>query len=238
MARTSWKWDATTYDTGMMRVLDVPAILALSAPGGRRPRRPKTGFLERTVEIGGATHATRSTCRRASTRSSSWPVILFLHGAGESGTDGLQQTQVGLGPVLRTSPSVSPRWWCSPRRRAARSGSASRRGWPRPRSSRPSRSSTATRTASPSSGSRWAPTARGCWPPRSRAVRGHRLGRGRHRAARRGIRARLSALPPTLAADDPYAATAARVKGIPAWLFHGAEDGTVPVTESRRWSRR
>jgi predicted peptidase len=49
-------------------------------------------------------------------------------------------------------------------------------------------------------------------------------------AGRRG----LSPLPPTLSADDPYAATAARVKNIPAWLFHGAEDPTVPVTESRQ----
>jgi predicted peptidase len=47
-------------------------------------------------------------------------------------------------------------------------------------------------------------------------------------------RARLKQLPPTLEADDPHAATAARVKGIPAWLFHGADDATVPVAESRQ----
>jgi predicted peptidase len=29
------------------------------------------------------------------------PVILFLHGAGEGGEDGLLQTQVGLGPAIR-----------------------------------------------------------------------------------------------------------------------------------------
>jgi predicted peptidase len=45
---------------------------------------------------------------------------------------------------------------------------------------------------------------------------------------------RLDQLPPTLRADDPYAHTAARVKGVPAWVFHGADDGTVPVSESRR----
>jgi predicted peptidase len=49
-----------------------------------------------------------------------------------------------------------------------------------------------------------------------------------------GRRARLAQLPPTLQADDPYAATAARVKAIPSWLFHGAGDPTVPVTESRQ----
>ncbi|MCK6456688.1 MAG: prolyl oligopeptidase family serine peptidase [Phycisphaerae bacterium] len=29
-----------------------------------------------------------------------WPVILFLHGSAESGTDGIRHTQVGLGPFL------------------------------------------------------------------------------------------------------------------------------------------
>lgn len=29
-----------------------------------------------------------------------WPVILFLHGAGERGTDGVRHTRVGIGPAL------------------------------------------------------------------------------------------------------------------------------------------
>lgn len=33
-------------------------------------------------------------------RSQKWPVILFLHGAGERGNDGLLQTQVGLPSVI------------------------------------------------------------------------------------------------------------------------------------------
>jgi hypothetical protein len=34
-----------------------------------------------------------------STRRSTWPVILSLHGSGERGTDGLLQTTVGLDPA-------------------------------------------------------------------------------------------------------------------------------------------
>lgn len=30
-----------------------------------------------------------------------WPVMLFLHGAGERGTDGVLQTKIGIGPVLK-----------------------------------------------------------------------------------------------------------------------------------------
>jgi predicted peptidase len=36
------------------------------------------------------------------------PVILFLHGAGESGTDGLAPTTVGLGPALERNPERIP----------------------------------------------------------------------------------------------------------------------------------
>src|SRR4029077_5466750 len=37
-----------------------------------------------------------------------WPVILFLHGAGERGSDGLLQTDVGLGHAIRMNPSRGP----------------------------------------------------------------------------------------------------------------------------------
>ena len=33
-----------------------------------------------------------------------WPVILFLHGAGERGTDGVRHTRVGIGPALAQFP--------------------------------------------------------------------------------------------------------------------------------------
>lgn len=33
-----------------------------------------------------------------------WPVVLFLHGAGERGMDGVRQTTVGIGPALKRFP--------------------------------------------------------------------------------------------------------------------------------------
>ena len=36
------------------------------------------------------------------------PVILFLHGAGESGSDGLLQTTVGIGPAIERAPERFP----------------------------------------------------------------------------------------------------------------------------------
>lgn len=38
----------------------------------------------------------------------SWPLILFLHGAGERGEDGLGQTRVGIGPAIRANPERFP----------------------------------------------------------------------------------------------------------------------------------
>src|SRR5688572_26200933 len=37
-----------------------------------------------------------------------WPVILFLHGAGERGTDGRKQLTVGLGPIVERYPDKFP----------------------------------------------------------------------------------------------------------------------------------
>lgn len=40
--------------------------------------------------------------------STSWPLIVFLHGVGERGEDGLQQTRVGIGPAIRSNPERFP----------------------------------------------------------------------------------------------------------------------------------
>jgi predicted peptidase len=37
-----------------------------------------------------------------------WPLVVFLHGRGECGTDGVRQTAVGLGPALLRAPERWP----------------------------------------------------------------------------------------------------------------------------------
>lgn len=37
-----------------------------------------------------------------------WPTVLFVHGSGEAGTDGVRQAEVGLGPRLRVAPERYP----------------------------------------------------------------------------------------------------------------------------------
>jgi len=82
------------------------AVFPLPLPG----QRVETGFLDRAVTIAGQTYRYQvyvpaDYVTKAGAR---WPVILFLHGAGERGTDGLVQTNVGLGPAIRRAPGRFP----------------------------------------------------------------------------------------------------------------------------------
>jgi predicted peptidase len=72
--------------------------LALNAAAGPRI---ETGFLDREVKLGGVTYRFQVYVPINYTKSKPYPVILFLHGIGEGGEDGILQTQVGLGPAIR-----------------------------------------------------------------------------------------------------------------------------------------
>ena len=50
----------------------------------------------------------RSTCPRVTTAARRFPVVLFLHGAGERGDDGIVPAQVGLGPAILNRPGGIP----------------------------------------------------------------------------------------------------------------------------------
>ena len=54
--------------------------------------------------------AFRSTCPRigGATTTKKWPIILFLHGRGERGSEGMWQTQVGLAEAVRNHPDRWP----------------------------------------------------------------------------------------------------------------------------------
>ena len=231
---TSWSRALEVYDTGMERAVLLVTMLTWAVPAVLTAQEPKTGFLERSVRIGDASHAYKVYVPPAFDPRRSWPVILWLHGAGEAGTDGVQQTEVGLGRVLRTDPDRFPavvvfpqaprgQVWFGDLARVATTALdqtiAEFHGDP-----------DRIYLAGLSLG------AYGAWvlafedPERYAAIVS--VAGGIVPPAYR--RARLAQLPPALSADDPYAATAARVKGIPAWLFHGADDPTVPVTESRQ----
>lgn len=73
------------------------------APDGAesRPAPAAFGFLFKTVEIDGQRVAYCVYVPPEYTHERAWPVILFLHGAGERGADGLLPTEVGIGTAIR-----------------------------------------------------------------------------------------------------------------------------------------
>jgi predicted esterase len=77
----------------------------------RRHQTPsqETGFLNRTLELHGATYHFQVYLPEAYRRDGhKWPVILFLHGRGERGSEGMWQTQIGLPQAVRDHPERWP----------------------------------------------------------------------------------------------------------------------------------
>lgn len=61
----------------------------------------ETGFLDRTLLWQEREYRHQVFRPRGEAPDEGWPLILFLHGAGERGRDGVLQTQVGLGTAIR-----------------------------------------------------------------------------------------------------------------------------------------
>jgi predicted esterase len=69
--------------------------------GGGVVNGGETGFLNRVVTVSGVTYRYQVFVPRSWHRRQTWPVVLFLHGAGERGDDGVLQTEVGIGTAIR-----------------------------------------------------------------------------------------------------------------------------------------
>ena len=68
----------------------------------------QTGFLDRSITVGNRAYHYQVYVPADYASKPTWPAILFLHGAGERGTDGLLQTNVGLGAAIRQNASRYP----------------------------------------------------------------------------------------------------------------------------------
>jgi len=82
------------------------ACMAVLSCSTMRPH--ETGFLIRTVVVNGTTYPYSVYVPLGFDESKSWPVILFLHGAGERGMDGLRSTQIGVAAAIRANPERVP----------------------------------------------------------------------------------------------------------------------------------
>lgn len=77
-------------------------------PAPAQAQTAVTGFIDKTMTIGGAPHRYVVYVPRNYSADRKWPVILFLHGSGERGSDGLKQSQVGIGTAVRMFPERYP----------------------------------------------------------------------------------------------------------------------------------
>ncbi|MFY9609453.1 MAG: PHB depolymerase family esterase [Blastocatellia bacterium] len=191
-----------------------------------------SGFSDRTITDGAASYRYKVFIPAKWTPKKKWPVVLFLHGAGERGDDNLAQARVGIGPALERLKEtfqavvVLPqcprgRWWSEPEMQARAlqaldkammefNGDGSRQYL--------------TGLSMGGYGS-WAIAVNN--PTRFAAIS----------VICGGIRApaRAGRLPnPLDVGDDPYRSAAEKIGKLPIWLFHGGADPVVPATESRK----
>lgn len=208
----------------------LPALLFLFAACRTMPQ---TGFLDRTTTVGNATYPYVVYVPRNWTPAQRWPVILFLHGAGERGSNGLPPTQVGLGSAIRFRPErataivVFPqapddeRWIGAPADAAMSALDAAIAEFSGDRDR-------VVLTGLSMGGF-------GTWhlalvhPERFAAlvpVCGGIVPAGSATSVRQS--------PLTAHANDPYAFTAQKLHHIPTWIFHGADDTVIFPSESRK----
>ena len=195
-------------------------------------RHPETGFLNRVVAVDGVNYDYQVFVPRNWSKNTKWPVILFLHGYGEEGDDGLVQTEEGLGMAIRNHVDRFPfvvvfpqcrkkDWWTNASMEAQALKALDQtmkefKGDPqRVYLTGLSMGGYGTWDIGSKHAERFAALVPVCG--------GIRLPPGHH----------LGDLKDVPADPDPYAAVAQKIGKTPVWVFHGGADDTVPVTESR-----
>src|SRR5690242_1352399 len=192
-------------------------------------RKTETGFLDRKVSVQGAEYKYQVFVPEDWTKNKKWPVILFLHGAGERGDDGLVQTEVGIGTAIRRYRSRFPAvvvmpqcrkdmWWADSMADIAMAALAEAQKEFHGDANR-------VYLTGLSMGGYGTWYLAGKYPGKFAAIA----------PICGGI------LMPDMArqqsADDnsPYTEAAKKIGSkTPVWIFHGGDDPVVPVTESRR----
>jgi predicted peptidase len=91
-----------------VRILSLLLAAFLALLSCRTMHTRETGFLIRTVVVRGTTYPYSVYVPLGFDESKRWPVILFLHGSGERGRDGLRSTQIGVAAAIRANPGRVP----------------------------------------------------------------------------------------------------------------------------------
>ncbi|QDT40677.1 Alpha/beta hydrolase family protein [Gimesia alba] len=84
------------------------AFLGITTTLPAQTKPTQTGFVNAVYKDAAGEHRYVVFVPKNYSPEKKYPVILFLHGAGERGNDGLKQTQVGLGPIVKQQASTFP----------------------------------------------------------------------------------------------------------------------------------
>lgn len=215
----------------------ISLIILLIAVVGVNAHKHETGFLNRTVTINRTEYRYQVYVPREFDRRKLWPVILFLHGGGEYGSDGMRQTTVGLATAIRRDPDRFPAIVVFPQAKSdstpgwqLEGGKAAMAALDRSIKEFRGDKNRVYLTGLSAGGN-------GSWHLASQYP-------NRFAAALiicgfifefegRASSVHYPALAPK-GESNAYEYIASRVSSIPIWLFHGDADGAVTVDESRR----
>jgi predicted esterase len=204
---------------------------------------PETAFLKRAVTVGKNTYGYRIHLPEGFDAKKSYPVVLYLHGAGSGGNDNEKQTFVGLGAAIRRNPkqfdsliAVLPQipersfWGGEMVEQAIKALEQTITEF----KADPQRLYLMgnsmggygvwyTAAKYPNKFAAIVTIAGGIVPPKDLVMMLPQI--------------RLAAPPDMLKlydAQDPYSAFAKQIGKTPTWIFHGTDDNIVPASESRK----
>lgn len=117
--RSAWAWAMGIACVAVLAAGCISVDVEKNEPGERKHSSMKgargasgseipTGFINKTMSVGSAERPYVVYVPREYDPAQAWPLIVFLHGAGERGDNGLAQTEIGLGRALRFWPHRFP----------------------------------------------------------------------------------------------------------------------------------
>jgi len=214
------------------RHLTAVALSMLSACSAAPTRDDVGHFVQRELAMDGATHRYQVFVPSRTAGGAHPPVILFLHGSGERGSDGAKPVAVGIGTYVRAHLADFPAIVIFPQA--------------------PENTEWSGTSAQLALGTLDAASREFHGDPRRTYLTGLSMGGygtwelallqpGRFAALvpisgaiRPPNGERELFVTPLASEADPFAALASRLRAMPIWIFHGAKDDVVPLEDDRR----